>query len=75
MSSIAGEGLWELPLQLASGDERSYEELVRRYGGKMLSVACRILGNPEDGRDCVQDAFLQAFKNIGKFEGRSSLGT
>jgi RNA polymerase sigma-70 factor (ECF subfamily) len=60
---------------LRAGDERSYEELVRRHGGRMLSVAIRITGNPDDARDAVQDAFLQAFKNVSKFEERSSLAT
>ena len=60
---------------LRAGDERSYEELVRRNGGRMLSVAIRITGNPDDARDAVQDAFLQAFKNVSKFEERSSLAT
>jgi len=65
----------ELLAGLRAGDDGSYEELVRRYGGKMLSVAMRIMGNPEDARDCVQDAFLQAFKHIDRFEGRSSVWT
>lgn len=60
---------------LQSGEDRSYEELVRRHGGKMLSVAIRIVGNPEDARECVQEAFLQAFKNVERFEGRSSVST
>jgi len=78
MSSLADESQAE-PLTLLAGlrggDERSYEELVRCYGGKMLSVALRIVGNLEDARDCVQDAFLQAFKHIDRFEGRSSIWT
>jgi RNA polymerase sigma-70 factor (ECF subfamily) len=65
----------ELLTGLRAHHDRSCEELVRRYGGKMLSVATRIVGNTEDGRDCVQEAFLQAFKNIERFEGRSSLWT
>jgi RNA polymerase sigma-70 factor (ECF subfamily) len=60
---------------LRAGDDRSYEELVRRHGGRMLSVAIRLTGNPDDARDAVQDAFLQAFKNVSKFEERSSLAT
>ena len=78
MGSIADKPLaepQELLKGLRAGDDRSYEELVRRYGGKMLSVATRIMGNPEDARDCVQEAFLQAFKNIERFEGRSTVWT
>ncbi len=41
----------------------------------MLGVALRIVRNPEDARDCVQDAFLSAFKNMDGFEGRSSVWT
>jgi RNA polymerase sigma-70 factor (ECF subfamily) len=60
---------------LRAGSDTSYEEIVRRYGGRMLGVAIRILRDPEDARDCVQEAFLQAFKSIERFEGRSSVGT
>ena len=78
MSSIADKPRAELPdliLGLRARDDKSYEELVRRYGGRMLSVAIRIVGNPEDARECVQEAFLQVFKNIEQFEGRSSVWT
>ena len=37
----------------------------------MLSVAMRIMSNLEDVRECVPDAFVQAFKIIDRFEGRS----
>ena len=56
-------------------DDASYEQLVRTYGGRMLAVARRLVRNEEDARDCVQEAFLQAFRNIEKFEQRASLGS
>ena len=67
----------EKPLvaRLRAGDDASYERLVRTYGGRMLAVARRLLRNEEDARDCVQDAFLQAFRHIDKFEERASLGS
>jgi RNA polymerase sigma-70 factor (ECF subfamily) len=65
----------ELLQGLKRGDNRSYEEVVRRYGGRMLGISTRILGSREDARDCVQEAFLQAFSAIERFEGRSSLWT
>lgn len=60
---------------LRNGDARSYETLVRNYGGRMLSVARRYLKIEADAQDCVQDAYIQAFRNVGKFEGRSTLET
>ncbi len=44
-------------------------------GGRLLAVARRMLRDEEDARDCVQEAFLQAFRSIDKFEARASLGT
>lgn len=58
---------------LRNGDEACYGHVVRTYGGRMLAVARRILRSEEDARDCVQEAFLQAFRGIQRFEERSSL--
>jgi len=60
---------------LRANDPGSYEQLVRAYAGRMLSVAFRFVRNREDASDCVQDAFLQAFRAIDRFAGRASLGT
>ncbi len=65
----------QLVARLRVGDNASYEQLVRTYGGRMLAVARRLVRNEEDARDCVQEAFLQAFRNIEKFEQRASLGS
>jgi RNA polymerase sigma-70 factor (ECF subfamily) len=58
---------------LRNGDAACYESLVRDHGGRMLAVARRYLRNEADAGDCVQEAYLQAFRNIGSFEGRSSI--
>jgi RNA polymerase sigma-70 factor, ECF subfamily len=61
--------------RMQTGDDDAFEACVRVHCGRMLAVASRILGNEEDARDAVQDAFLLAFQQIGRFEGRSGLGT
>lgn len=58
-----------------AGDPQACEDLVRRFGGRMLATARRLLANEEDARDAVQDAFLSAFRAVSRFEGRSQLGT
>lgn len=60
---------------MQAGDEGAFEACVRAYSGQLLAVARRILGHEEDARDAVQDAFLSAFKGIGRFEGLSRIGT
>ena len=41
----------------------------------MLAVARRLLSSEEDARDAVQEAFLNAFRNIDRFEGQALLST
>ena len=60
---------------LRAGEEAAFETLVRSYGGRMLSVARRLLGNDDDAQDAVQEAFLSAFKGLAAFDGRSKLST
>lgn len=61
--------------RLRTGDAAAFETLVRTQMPRLLPVARRIIGNDHDAQDCVQDAFISAFKSIDKFEGRASLGT
>jgi RNA polymerase sigma-70 factor (ECF subfamily) len=64
-----------LVARLRAGDEPAFAELVRGNAGRMLAVARRMLCSEEDARDALQDAFLQAFRGIGRFEGGSRLST
>ena len=61
--------------QLRAGDEAAFEQVVRAYGGRLLAVARRIVGTEEDARDVVQDAFLNAFRSLDRFEGNAKLST
>jgi RNA polymerase sigma-70 factor, ECF subfamily len=64
-----------LVARLRAGDDAAYEHVVRTYSGRLLAVTRRILGTEEDARDSVQDAFLNAFKNLDRFEGNAKLST
>jgi RNA polymerase sigma-70 factor (ECF subfamily) len=61
--------------RLRAGDEATCEALVRDHTGRLLAVARRYLRNEEDARDAVQEAFIAAFRAIGRFEGGSTLST
>ena len=65
----------DLLARLRAGDDRAYEELVRTYSPRLLAVARRIVGSDEEARDVIQDAFLNAFRSLGKFQGDSRLST
>ena len=53
----------------------AYETLVRTYSPRLLAVARRMLATDEDARDVVQDAFLNAFRSMDRFEGNAKLST
>jgi RNA polymerase sigma-70 factor (ECF subfamily) len=60
---------------LRANDAAASEALVRQFGGRLLAVALRLLGNESDARDALQDAFISAFQSIHRFTGGSALGT
>lgn len=75
MQTSAIEKERELLASLRRGDEQACERLVRESSGRMLAVARRILRNPDDAQEAVQEAFLQAFRAIDRFEGEARLST
>ena len=57
------------------GDLGAFEEVYRAHAGRLYSLACRMLGNPSDAEDQLQEIFLTAHRKLGSFRGESSLGT
>lgn len=57
------------------GDRAAFEELVRRTSAETYTLAYRLLGNEEDARDVVQEAYIRAYRGIGKFRGESQFTT
>ena len=60
---------------LRSGDRLEFARLVEAYSGQIFRLALKMLGQPQDAEDVLQNTFLKAFQHIQGFEGRSSLST
>jgi RNA polymerase sigma-70 factor (ECF subfamily) len=60
---------------LRAGSERAYEELLARFQQPVYTLALRLLANPAEACDVVQEVFLKVFRNIENFRGQSSLKT
>jgi RNA polymerase sigma-70 factor (ECF subfamily) len=60
---------------LKSGDRNEFARLVDAYFGPIYRMAMKMLGDPQDVEDVLQNTFLNAFKHIRSFEERSSLAT
>jgi RNA polymerase sigma-70 factor (ECF subfamily) len=61
--------------QCRQGDPRAFARLVALHEGMVYNLAARLLGDAEEARDVSQDVFLQVYRTLGRFEGRSSLKT
>ncbi len=70
--ATAESGLVE---QCRRGDPQAFARLVALHEGMVYNLAARLLGDVEEARDVSQEVFLQVFKQLGRFEGRSSLKT
>ena len=71
--AAAGErGLVEMCRQ---GDAEAFARLVSLHESMVFNLAARLLGDGEEARDLSQDVFLQVYRTLGRFEGRSSLKT
>jgi RNA polymerase sigma-70 factor (ECF subfamily) len=57
------------------GDSEAFRELVERHSRSAFRLAYRMTGNEQDAEDVVQDAFLRAYKQLGRFESRANFGT
>jgi len=60
---------------LRAGSEDAYEALILRYQQAVFNLAYRLVNDPVDTCDVVQEVFLKIFRNIGHFRGGSSLRT
>src|ERR1700687_2745248 len=57
------------------GDAAAFEQLVRRYDRRLLSIAQHVTHNREDAQDAVQEAFLKAFRKLTQFQENSQFST
>ncbi len=57
------------------GDAHALNTLFNRYQRPLFHSALRIMGNPEDAEDALQDGLCSAFRNLQYFEGRSQFST
>jgi RNA polymerase sigma-70 factor (ECF subfamily) len=64
-----------LARQVAAGDPRAFEQIMRRHNRMLYRAARSILQDDSEAEDCLQSAYLQAYQSIGSFAGRAKLST
>jgi len=65
----------ELVLHVGLGDTRALELIMRRHNRLLYRTARSILRDDAEAEDCVQEAYLQAFRSLGTFRAEAKLST
>ena len=61
--------------QAKAGNREAFRTLVERHSRAVFRVAYRITGSEADAEDVVQETFLRAYTELGRFEARAGFGT
>ncbi|MCU1273388.1 MAG: polymerase, sigma-24 subunit, subfamily [Bryobacterales bacterium] len=61
--------------QVRAGDSDAFRALVERHSHSVFRLAFRMTGNEQDAEDLVQETFLRAYRQLGKFDGRAGFST
>jgi len=60
---------------LRNGDRTEFAALVEAYYAMIYRLAIKMVGNPQDAEDILQETFIKAYRHLKDFDGRSSLST
>ena len=64
----------ELVQACAAGDRKAQFELYRLYSKAMYNICLRMLNDPEDAEDLLQQSFIDVFTKLHSFRFESSIG-
>ncbi len=69
------EAMAALVARAQAGDDQAFEELVTATHAETYTLARRLTGSDDDARDVVQEAYLRAYRSIGRFRGEARFTT
>lgn len=69
------QGELAIARRVAAGDANAFEPIMRRHNRMLYRIARSILREDAEAEDCLQSAYLLAFRSIGSFNGRAKLST
>jgi len=64
---------YEVLRRVARGDQAALAELIRRHQGRLYRVAYRLLRDPQEAEDVLQEVFLKVLEHAHRFEPHASV--
>lgn len=61
--------------RIRNGEKALYEIIVRRYNSQLYKVGRSYNYDHDDTQDLMQDTYIDAYRGLSQFEGRSSFKT
>ena len=65
----------ELMPRVAEGEPEEFRALAARHINRLLALATRLLGDPSEAEDVVQECFLQVWRHAGRWKSNAAVGT
>jgi RNA polymerase sigma-70 factor, ECF subfamily len=65
----------ELMPRVAEGDPEAFRALADRHINRLLALATRLLGDPSEAEDVVQECFLRVWRHAGRWKPNAAVGT
>ena len=65
----------EIIKKAQDGSVDAFERIVELYQNKVYSLVCHMMKNQNEVEDIAQEVFIKIYKNINKFQGKSSFYT
>ena len=61
--------------RVQKGDKRAFDLLIQKYQHRIVSLVCRYVSDHAEAQDVAQEAFIKAYRAIGRFRGDSAFYT
>lgn len=75
MGVESGTSELELVRRAQGGDARAFELLIEQRAGPVHRLLTRVLGNPADAEDVLQETFVKAWRSLPRFRGEARVST
>lgn len=61
--------------RVQQGDKTAFDVLVLKYQNKIIKLVNRYVHDPDEAMDVAQEAFIKAYRALGRFRGDSAFYT